>query len=59
MNALKEVGVIGVKACRSIVYKVEDVIKMFRHFRIPPPMFLHEINNGKVRRYMYMYSVCA
>ncbi len=48
MNALKEVGVIGIKACRAIVYKISDVIKMYSHWRIPVPRFLNDLNNGKV-----------
>lgn len=48
MNALKEEGVIGTKACRAIVYKVSDVIRMFGHWGVPVPQFLHDINNGKI-----------
>ena len=56
MNALKEEGVIGTKACRAIVYKVCDVIRMFGHWGVPVPQFLHDINNGKVCMYTCMYT---
>ena len=57
MNALKEEGVIGTKACRAIVYKVCDVIRMFGHWGVPVPQFLHDINNGKVCMFTHMVAM--
>lgn len=48
MNALKEAGVVGIKACRIIIYKTSDVIKMYNHWNVPVPRYITDLSNGKV-----------
>lgn len=48
MNTLKTAGIIGVKACRAIVYKTVDVVKMYNHWNIHVPAYLIDLSNGKV-----------
>ena len=48
MQLLKAEGVIGVKACKAIVYKVSDVLRMYGHWNVPTPQFLYDILNKKV-----------
>lgn len=48
MQLLKTEGVIGVKACKAIIYKVSDVLRMFAHWNVPVPQFLYNILMNKV-----------
>lgn len=57
MNALKGAGVIGIKACRAIIYKIPDVIRMHSHWNVPVPQYLHDLNEGKVLLSIYYYIV--
>ena len=53
MNALKAAGIIGIKACRAIIYKIPDVIRMHSHWNVPVPQYLHDLNEGKVLSIYY------
>ena len=50
MNYLKLDGIVGLKACRVIIYKIFDVIKMYHHWKLPVPQYLTDLSNGIVRR---------
>ncbi len=45
---MKTLGVIGLKAGRSLVYRVADVAKMFEHWRSHVPEYIAELCMGKV-----------
>ena len=48
MDALKCLGVVSLKAGRSLLYKVHDVGTMFQHWRVPIPEFIKDMVEGKV-----------
>lgn len=50
MNYLKLDGIVGLKACRVIIYKIFDVIKMYHHWKLPVPQYLTDLSTGIVRR---------
>lgn len=49
IGILKNLGILGVKAGRSLVYRAADVAKMFDHWHSPVPDYLKELCEGKVR----------
>ncbi len=49
MGALKYLGVVSVKAGRTLLYKVSDVGTMFRHWKSVIPDFVQELIDGKVK----------
>ena len=48
IGILKNLGILGVKAGRSLVYRAVDVAKMFDHWHTAVPEFLKELCDGKV-----------
>ena len=67
IGVLKYLGVVGIKAGRSLLYRAADVSKMFAHWRTVVPDFINELSKGKVcvliwaggDMHLYMYSVCV
>ncbi len=49
MAMLKFLGVVSVKAGRTLLYKAVDVITMFQHWRTAIPDFVHQLAQGHVR----------
>ena len=56
MNALKAANVIGVKACRVVMYKVSDIVKMHNHWNLLVPHYLSDLSIGKVS---YFHNFCV
>ena len=48
IGILKNLGILGVKAGRSLVYRAADVAKMFDHWHSPVPDYLKELCEGTV-----------
>ncbi|XP_019852573.1 PREDICTED: uncharacterized protein LOC109582347 isoform X2 [Amphimedon queenslandica] len=46
LNHLKSEGIVGIKACRVIIYKTVDVIKMYSHWNLSVPQYLTDLSNG-------------
>ena len=55
MQLLKAEGVIGVKACKAIVYKISDVLRMFGHWNVAVPQVLYDILANKVISTLFTY----
>ena len=48
MAMLKHLGVVSVKAGRTLLYKAVDVVTMFRHWKTNVPNFVNDMAMGKV-----------
>jgi len=49
MAMLKYLGVVSVKAGRTLLYKAVDIITMFRHWKTNVPDFVSSLSQGQVR----------
>ena len=48
MGVLKYLGVVSMKAGRTLLYKVSDVATMFNHWKSTIPEFVKDMVQGKV-----------
>lgn len=47
-NVLKNANIVGVKACKIVIFKASDIVKMYNHWNIPVPQYLVNLSAGKV-----------
>ena len=48
MDVMKYLGIVSIKAGRTLLYKVNDVVTMFQHWKSTIPEFIKDIAQGKV-----------
>jgi len=48
IDVMKCLGVVSMKAGRTLLYKVSDVVTMFHHWKSPVPTFIKDLVDGKV-----------
>lgn len=48
MDVMKCLGVVSMKAGRTLLYKVADVVSMFTHWKLRVPGFIEEMARGKI-----------
>ena len=48
MAMLKHLGVVSVKAGRTLLYKAVDVVTMFKHWKTSIPQFISDMAQGMV-----------
>ena len=61
MGVLKYLGVVSMKAGRTLLYKVKDVATMFNHWKSTIPEFIKEMIRGKVRATcaIHVHGMCV
>ena len=58
MDVMKCLGVVSMKAGRTLLYKVADVVTMFTHWKLAVPFFIREMARGKVCEWVWP-CVCS
>ena len=59
IGVLKYLGVVGVKAGRSLLYSAGDVAKMFAYWKSSLPEFIRQLCKGKVRGDRHVFKMVS